>query len=171
MCNCCNFGQWPSFMPKYDNFENRPVSRKPLPVERKETQFRPPEVERQYKYNCWNFSDTILNGYSLFPKIWAVTQKRLTVEQNRWKFGPRLCMQQQGWHFWPWTCLGHLVSFSALFRKLGRNSKMTHRRAKRTEIWTLVGVCSMYVFFSVFFLPWTYQCHLGSFSAFFAKRA
>ncbi len=31
--NFWHFGQWPSFMPKYGNFENRPVSRKPLPVE------------------------------------------------------------------------------------------------------------------------------------------
>ncbi len=35
LCNFWNFGQWPSFMPKYGNFENGPVSRKPLPVERK----------------------------------------------------------------------------------------------------------------------------------------
>ena len=35
MCNFWNFGQWPSFMPKYGNFENGPISRKPLPVERK----------------------------------------------------------------------------------------------------------------------------------------
>ena len=34
-CNSWDFGQWPSFMPKYGNFENRPVSQKPLPVERK----------------------------------------------------------------------------------------------------------------------------------------
>ncbi len=35
MCNFWNFGHLPSFMPKYGNFENRPVSRKPLLVERK----------------------------------------------------------------------------------------------------------------------------------------
>ncbi len=33
MCNFWNFGQWPSFIPKYGNFENLPVSQKPLPVE------------------------------------------------------------------------------------------------------------------------------------------
>ncbi len=32
-------------MPKYGNFENRPVSRKPMPVEQKEAQFRPQGVE------------------------------------------------------------------------------------------------------------------------------
>ena len=34
-CNFCNFGHLPSFMPKYGNFENRPVSQKPLPIEQK----------------------------------------------------------------------------------------------------------------------------------------
>ena len=29
------FGKWPSFMPKYGNFENWPVSLKPLPIEQK----------------------------------------------------------------------------------------------------------------------------------------
>ena len=33
MYNFLNFDQWPSFMPKYGNFENQPVSRKPLPIE------------------------------------------------------------------------------------------------------------------------------------------
>ena len=33
MCNFWNFGQLPSFMPKYGNFENGPVSWKQLPVE------------------------------------------------------------------------------------------------------------------------------------------
>ncbi len=42
-----NFGQWPSFMPKYGSFENRPVSWKLVPVEQKLAQFRPPGVERQ----------------------------------------------------------------------------------------------------------------------------
>ncbi len=35
MCNFWNFGQWPSFMPKYDSFENRLISRKRLPIEQK----------------------------------------------------------------------------------------------------------------------------------------
>ncbi len=33
MCNFWNFGQWPNFVPKNGNFENWPVSRKPLPIE------------------------------------------------------------------------------------------------------------------------------------------
>ncbi len=43
MCNFWNFGHLPSFMPKYGNFENRPVSRKSLPVEQKQAQFQPLE--------------------------------------------------------------------------------------------------------------------------------
>ncbi len=43
----CNFGQLPSFMHKYGNFENRPISWKLVPVEQKLAQFRPPGVERQ----------------------------------------------------------------------------------------------------------------------------
>ena len=35
MCNFWNFGQLPSVMPKYGNFENWPISLKPLPVEQK----------------------------------------------------------------------------------------------------------------------------------------
>ncbi len=35
MCNFWNFGHFPSFMPKYGNFENWPVSWKSLPVEQK----------------------------------------------------------------------------------------------------------------------------------------
>ncbi len=53
MYNLWHFGQWPSFMPKYGNFENQPVSRKPLPIE--QAKFRPPEVEREYMCNFWNF--------------------------------------------------------------------------------------------------------------------
>ena len=43
MCNIWYFGQWLSFMGKYmyGNFENWPISRTPLPVERKYAQFRP----------------------------------------------------------------------------------------------------------------------------------
>ena len=35
MSNVWNFGHLPSLMPKYGNFDNWPVSRKPLPVEQK----------------------------------------------------------------------------------------------------------------------------------------
>ncbi len=31
--NIWHFGKWPSFMPKYGNYENQPISRKLLPVE------------------------------------------------------------------------------------------------------------------------------------------
>ncbi len=46
MCNFCKFGKLPSFTLKYGNFENRPISRKPLPVEEKYAQFQPLGVER-----------------------------------------------------------------------------------------------------------------------------
>ena len=42
-------------MAKYGNLENRLVSRKPLPVERKQAQFRPPGVEREYMCDFWHF--------------------------------------------------------------------------------------------------------------------
>ncbi len=35
-------------MPKYGNFENRPVSRKALPIDQNLAQFRPTGVEREY---------------------------------------------------------------------------------------------------------------------------
>ncbi len=41
----CNF--W-TVMPKDGNFENRPVSQNPLPVEQNYAQFRPPGVQRVY---------------------------------------------------------------------------------------------------------------------------
>ncbi len=59
-------------MPKYGNFENRPVSWKVVPVEHNLAQFRPPGVERQYMYKSitgGTFSDIIPKGYSLFRKL------------------------------------------------------------------------------------------------------
>ncbi len=55
MCNLCIFCQWPSFIPKYGNFENRPVSWKPLHVEQELAQFRPLGVELEYMCNFWHF--------------------------------------------------------------------------------------------------------------------
>ncbi len=48
MCNFCNFCRWPSFMSKYGHFDNRTVSRKPLPLQRKLAGTRPPGVENIY---------------------------------------------------------------------------------------------------------------------------
>ncbi len=36
-----------NFMPKYGNFENQPLSRKPLHIEQKYAQFRRPGIERE----------------------------------------------------------------------------------------------------------------------------
>ncbi len=36
-----------SFMPIYGNFENQPLSQKPLPIEQKYAQFRRPGIERE----------------------------------------------------------------------------------------------------------------------------
>ncbi len=55
MCNFWNFRQWPIFMPQNGNFENQPVSRKPLSVERQEAQFRSAGLERDYMCNFWGF--------------------------------------------------------------------------------------------------------------------
>ncbi len=44
------FSQCPSFIPKYANFENWPLSWKWLPIEAKKAQFRPLKVERVYQY-------------------------------------------------------------------------------------------------------------------------
>ncbi len=43
-----NFGHLPSFMPKYGNFENLPLSQKPLPIEQKYAEFQRPGLERMY---------------------------------------------------------------------------------------------------------------------------
>ncbi len=48
-----------------------------------------------------------------FSENWAVTQKWLIIEHNRWKFEPRGCMENACWYFWPWTCQSDLSSFSA----------------------------------------------------------
>ncbi len=49
------------------------------------------------------------------------------------------------------------------FPKLGCNSKVAHRKAKRTKIWGL-GIACILVFW-----PWTCQGHLGSLGAVFRK--
>ena len=59
-------------MPKYDNFQNRPVSWKLVPVEQTLAQFRPPGVERQLYQ--------ILYQTTILSENYAATQKRLTVE-------------------------------------------------------------------------------------------
>ncbi len=42
-------------MAKYGNFENQPLSQKPLPIQRKYAQFRRPGLERECVCNFWNF--------------------------------------------------------------------------------------------------------------------
>ncbi len=71
MCNFGNFGQWASFiMPKYGNFENHPVSRRPLSVERKSAQFRPAGVERQlYVEPTGATSETLASGQVSCPNM------------------------------------------------------------------------------------------------------
>ncbi len=55
MCHFWNFGQWPSFIAKYGNFENQPLSWKLLPIQRKYAQFLHPGIERECMCNFWNF--------------------------------------------------------------------------------------------------------------------
>ncbi len=44
-------------MAKYGNFENQPLSRKPLPIERKYAQIRRPGLEKSvYATLIWNLS-------------------------------------------------------------------------------------------------------------------
>ena len=82
-CNFWNFGVWPSFMPKYGNFENGPVYWKPLPVEVKQAQFRPLRVERGYVCNFQNFDQwpSFMPEYGNFEN-WPVSQKLLPIEQK-----------------------------------------------------------------------------------------
>ncbi len=68
---------WPiakhaSFMPKYGNFENHPLSRKPLPIEQKYAQFRRPGIERE----CM----------SQLLKLWPMG--KLVVKQSAKAYGP-----------------------------------------------------------------------------------
>ena len=52
------------------------------------------------------------------------------------------------------ACQGHLGSFGAFFRKLCRNSKTAHRRAKRMKIWAPgVYVTCMLVFKVIIIRP------------------
>ncbi len=59
---------WPmakhaSFMPKYGNFENQPLSRKPQPIEQKYAQFRHPAIERQCMsllYELWSMAKLVV---------------------------------------------------------------------------------------------------------------
>ncbi len=44
-----------SFMPKYGNFENQPLSWKPLPIEGKDAQFRRPGIGSECMCHLWNF--------------------------------------------------------------------------------------------------------------------
>ncbi len=100
-----------------------------------------------------------------FSENWAVTQKRLIIEQNGRKFGPRGCMWHACWYFLPWTCQGHFGSFSALFPKLARNSKTAHRRAKETKFFAP----RVYVTCMLVFLPLNMSRSFGSFGALFQK--
>ncbi len=83
MYNLWHFGQWQSFMPKYCNFENRPVSQKPLPIDLKQAQFRPPRVESGYMCNFWHFGEwpSFMPKYGNFENQ-PVSRKQLPVELN-----------------------------------------------------------------------------------------
>ncbi len=59
-------------MPKYGNFQNQPLSRKPLPIEQKYAQFRRPGIERE----C----------ISLLLKLWPMA--KLVVKQSAKAHGP-----------------------------------------------------------------------------------
>ncbi len=61
-----------SFMPKYGNFENRPLSQKTLPIEQKYAQFRRPGIERE----CM----------SLLLELWPMP--KLVVKQSAKAHGP-----------------------------------------------------------------------------------
>ena len=112
----------------------------------------------------------VIWGHSVhFSENWAVTQKRLIVERNGWKFGPRGCIKYACWYFWPWTwtCQGHWGLFGGLFPKLARNSKTAYRRVKQTKIWaSLVYVTCMLVF-----LTWNMARSFGVIRYTFRKLA
>ncbi len=61
-----------SFMPKYDNFANQPLPRKPLPIEQKYAQFQCPGIERE----CM----------SLLLELWPISM--LVVKQSAKAHGP-----------------------------------------------------------------------------------
>ncbi len=65
MCN--NFCQLLSFMLKYGNFENRPISRKDPSVQRK-AQFRPHGVEREHM----SVRFELLPMARVYVQIWQV---------------------------------------------------------------------------------------------------
>ena len=66
MCNFWNFGHLPSFISKYGNFENWPVSLKPLPIKQNKLNFHPSPWSR--KCICAT-SGTLVNG-RFHTQIW-----------------------------------------------------------------------------------------------------
>ena len=83
VCNFWHFGQCPSFMPQNGNFENGPVSRKLLPIEGKQAQFRTLGVEKGYMCNLWNSGQwpNFRPKYGNFENQ-SLSLKRLPVERK-----------------------------------------------------------------------------------------
>ena len=144
----CNFGQWPSFMPKYGNFENLPIFWKLVPVEQKLAQCRSPGVERQYMYNCWNFFKYYTKRLFTFFRILGRNSK--TAHHRAKQFDNvalvGVCSMPVGNFDLEhvkviWI---HSVHFS---KNWAVTQKWAHHRVKWAEIWALGIVCSMYVFY------------------------
>ena len=127
MCNFWNFGQWPSFMHKFGNFENRPASWKLVLVDQKLAQFRPPGVERQLFQMITN---------DLSPWKLGHNSKRLIVERNRLKIWPMWVYVAEMLVFFTWNMSRSLGDIWCTFPKKLRNSRRTtHCRAKKTKNW------------------------------------
>ncbi len=63
-------------MPKYGNFENQLLSRKPLPIEQKYAEFRRPGIERE----CM----------PLILELWSMA--KFVVKQSAKAHGPLVCL-------------------------------------------------------------------------------
>ncbi len=125
-------------MPKYGNFENGPVSWKPLPIEQKEAQFGPSGVEWAYMCNFWNFSQKFHAQIWQFWKLGSIleTPAHRAKISSIWTLWRRMSIHVQLLELWP------LAMFHAQIwevRKLARILETAARRAKKAQFW-LPGV-------------------------------
>ena len=136
MCNFWNFGQWASFMPRYCNFENWPVSWKPLSIEQKYATFQLLRVERVLTgiFNFWNFGHLKIGPYH--GNRCPYSKNKLNFEPlrkkeymcNFWNFGQWPTFMPKYGNFeqcWKWACISEAAAHKAKIRSIsppwGRN--------------------------------------------------
>ncbi len=97
MCNFWNFGQWPSFMPKYGNFRNRSVSRKLLHNQSENhLHYNRRGRKRVYMYvELWSMAKFHTHANIAILKNQPASRNCCSYSENKLKFAPgieRECM-------------------------------------------------------------------------------